>query len=448
MLREELLKQDEDKFLHTISTMATNNNPNSNKYKYKNVYLNENKLWTDQYPPANIEQIYEHSLIKISQIKSKLAELERTYKLDERNQFMTMNTYAQHLLRLRSVVGIDEINSSKVITDLIRIVRNNIKYSTNDVTHHQLDEGESAAAANVESTVDEHMEQLNLLDQIAALNQLRKESLTKLSSVSPVDMDDEFSASMDERPAKDKTAQAKPVEKSSETLEEKLKKLVTTKDFLYNRRRKQQPAPVHPNDVKLPPSDPVITPLLKQTRKKFIRLTDETETDTDMLETLLGTTLSAMDAYLMELENVECLCTIFEKYFLSFFNLIEDYVNPDMDASDPSVGAYKRNMLDNVIKYEEKRKEHDEFVRRTLRRLDRVNRNFRDPNGTGVTLKQLSEDTQKLAGRYDADKIQLLLIMPEFSGQLNKCLYYLEKVTIHHLQKTQFLSSFILGTNS
>lgn len=283
---------------------ASKSKHNSNRFKYVNYYLNSKTIWQDQYPPENIEQIYEHCTIQIDEVKRNLENLRELYSIGDDEIIETLIDYSRHLTRLKQVVGISELKSSKTMSDVVKIVNNNIEYTRR----------EQKKAAETMARNQREIEELKVNEGLAIKH---IDSNKNEMSSKPVPLDDDAFYSDEENVFEDK--------KHEEPSKLDLKNAIS----FIQKRRNQNVEPLS----NLKRTDPVITPILAKAKKERINVSHETEEDVRVLEKLLETTLKAIDEYAIEMEKIKKLCAIFEKYFLSLYSFIENILEKKQQSS-------------------------------------------------------------------------------------------------------------------
>lgn len=394
---------------------------NSNRFKYVNYYLNSKTLWQDQYPPENIEKIYDNCSIQMQSIKSNLDSFRDEFRINDSCVIETLTRYSRHLTRLKTVVGLSEIKSAKTMADVVKIVKNNIEYTRR--------EQKRAAELLAKSQNDDHHDELRHTSKSERVSVDAKPSMAEPSTEAHNEAkkrSDAFSIDDDEVFSDE---EQNAVNNNDNNKEQTLKlDLTNTINFLQKRRART----VEPFES-LKRSDSIITPILMKAKKERINVSPETEEDLEYLERLLESTLKAINLYTIEIDRVEKLCDIFEKYFLSFRSFVDCLLDDETTVKNrPSPCQYEyiepekpsyQKLLEPVIKYDEKRKEYNLFVRGALRNLKRLAETFTDGTHEGIFMRRhMSDDAHKLARRCDCELVQAALIIPEYSSQLNKCL--------------------------
>lgn len=349
-------------------------------------------LWTDQCAPESIEQIYSSCLYRLAECTSRIEELDHIYKIDEENLFNTMNVYSFQLSKLRELVGINELKSSKAISDVIKVLKNNIK-NYNDEKEFQ----KETFSIGIQFFVN-------------TIEKLQTELISPKEEKSNAHIKEELDIDFD-----DTDSQEGKIEESEavKALNQSIKSLA--------RNKKPQIMP------SLKRADSTITPLLASTRRKFIPVNQDTEYELFYLEDILEKTTHALaENYSYLIEEVDNIQNVCEKYLLSFyekslgdiFKLYAKDKNEEFNLNE-NLKKYE-NYLDTVIKYDKRRVYYINVVDRALRNLRHIRRNFTDLSG--VQIKHFSEDSQKLSKRFDLGLLQVCLIIPEHSFVLKKCI--------------------------
>lgn len=366
-----------------------------------NTRSKKSNIWLDQYPPSSNTQIYTSCTTKLSEAKANLEQLDQFYKINDMNLFDTMTRYARHLSRLRVIIGISEIKSYRSISDLIKIINNNIK-NFDTVDKEQKLQKEHTSLSRIASTKSlELAQEVKSTDNLQAINKLEQ--------------------------SKEDISDTESEIKSNK--KENIPSLNFSSTLNYVVRKKPHTIPILKRD------DSIISPILIATKRNFIRVDKQTEEDLSVLVDVVEKTLTAMsEKYSVIIKDIENICSICEKYMLSFYeqslkdlfklNGLNDSYEQDERMND-NLKKYE-SLLDTVIKYDEKRNFFINFVYKSMRNLNNVSKNFNDGTINGVYLKQFSEETQKLSKRFDLDYLQVLLIIPEYSKVLNKCVSYLK----------------------
>lgn len=300
---------------------------NSNKYKYVNSYLNDKTIWQDQYPPDNIEKIYKNCTLKMGEIKNNLENLDAQYCINGNRLFETLNTYSTHLLRLKTALGLNEIKSAKTISDVIKIINNNIKHKKREQRKAEaLAKEQKKSIISIESKVEE--KSLIMPEEEVTKEPLRNHS-PKVTNVEPKTIvDDAICSEEDVQNCEEKSKHANLNGKKSQQQKKQLEqksKLDFTNTMNYLQKRRVY-LPEEPNAHLIKKTDSIITPMLANVKRSQVVLTKETEIDVKILEQLLETTLKAFEDYAIVIKEIEKLCIIFEKYFLSFYAFIECYL--------------------------------------------------------------------------------------------------------------------------
>ena len=322
---------------------------NSNKYKYVDSYLNEKKIWEDQYPPDNMEKIYQNCLVKTNEIKNNLDNLDLEYGINGNRIFDTMNTYSKHLNRLKAAIGLNEIKSAKTISYVIKIINDNIKHAKKVQRKAEaLKVQEQNNKKSIESQPNNGKSSIKIEFEKALTKEpikIQPPQISNSTQMTVVDneyfSDEENRKKMDEKSSnlgitikkEKKLQQQNQAEPKSNPLD-----FTNTMNYVQKRRVYLQEGV---NGHLLKKADSIITPMLVQAKKSQICVTKETEEDVKILQQLLDTTLKAIEEYAVVIQDIEKQCLIFEKYFLSFYEFIESYL--PKRKSDSSVSNNKGN---------------------------------------------------------------------------------------------------------
>lgn len=289
--------------------------------------MNSKTLWQDQYPPENIEKIYDDCTTQLQEIKSTLDSMCNEYSIDDQHVIRTLTAYSRHLTRLKAVVGLSEIKSAKTMTDVIKIVKNNIEFTRRE--HRR-------AADLMVKEKQRELEESGLETATTKSGDLSDAGVKKVEpkkSFQSTRFEDEVFSDEEgesEKKADDDTSLASKLDLSN------------TISYLQKRRART----IEPFD-KLKRSDSIITPILVKAKKERILVSTETEEDLGYLQKLLEHTFKALDEYGMIIEKVEKLCLIFEKYFLSFYNFV-DFLLLEKKSDSAMSTSYKDSDVNKV----------------------------------------------------------------------------------------------------
>lgn len=177
--------------------------------------------------------------------------------------------------------------------------------------------------------------------------------------------------------------------------------------------------------------DPFITPLLKAAKLRSNLYVEEADVENlEILEEFTENLCEAINKkYLSTMKEIDSICDVCDKYLLSFlFETLENFtasrINNDKYQIDNNF-RFDNNrievLLNSAIRYDNKRLYYKDFVKSCLDDLRMLQRNFDDGTYTGVDLEDFSCESQRLCNRFDAHTIPILLILPEYTLLLNKC---------------------------
>jgi hypothetical protein len=99
--------------------------------------------------------------------------------------------------------------------------------------------------------------------------------------------------------------------------------------------------------------------------------------------------------------------------------------------------------LDAPIKYDKKRLYYINFISKSIKSLESLKAKFNDGTYKGISLDDLSHENRTLSRRFDLRDIPVVLIIPEFSVVLNKCLKILHEWLIYDKEYTYFVETDI-----
>lgn len=327
---------------------------NTNKFKYVNYYVNSKTLWHDQYPPENIEKIYDDCTVQMQEIKRRLDDMCNEYGIDEAHLIRTLTAYSRHLTRLKAVVGLSEIKSAKTMSDVIKIVKNNIEYTRREQRkaaellakeqqhERELQEEENDVVVNGEEAPPTQPAPsppkaatpttTTTKPTVTETTTSRVDSSSKLAPKKSSRAEDEevFSDDEDEDEEDIVMTTRKRDDDTTITMAASKLDLSNTISYLQHNRR---PRTVYEPFDKLKRSDSIITPMLQKAKRERIAVSLETEEDLGYLQRLLEHTFKALKEYDVLIERVDKLCTIFEKYFLSFYDFVEFLLERNNESS-------------------------------------------------------------------------------------------------------------------
>ena len=146
--------------------------------------------------------------------------------------------------------------------------------------------------------------------------------------------------------------------------------------------------------------------------------------------------------YSILIDEVDMLCMIFEKYFISFMqnnfdNLREKFMRENQVISKTYLDIIQQ-LLDTGFKYNVKTKEFSELLRDTTKGLRKLRQNFEENN---VLIKDFSPQIQRLSLRYDCDLIPIIFILYEFSLKLKLCTRTLKDWLMFDQSYTSYLQN-------
>lgn len=450
---------------------ATSNN--SNKPQQTSSLPSLVKIWLDEKPPESLDKsVYhsiEHRLGEIERISNKM---DKEYGIDGHNLFHYVRETALHLNRLRSVCGVNEVNSDRIVRHLVKVVKFNLKLAKQweeekmaQEAKESEDSKESIAKFIKENCGEEEDEEAkrtkqDLMDLPGLDNKEDTEISSKAESVkaepltqAPITNDSNVvKESKVEEPKHSQQTLAKgsTIEEMAEdeddltkSRKEKLLKqqqpigINISQSLSYLSKNKKKQVEI---DIDQITSDEQISPLLKQVKRKYIKVTEDTKHDLDVMEQVFASTEEFLKTFAVRVLNqVEVLNSTCDKYFWSFIEESFDsfHENKTLGLSDKSFEQSKQ-LLDSALKYQQKRKVYFKSLRRILKALRYLNEKFHDqttkdaedewidreddPRRSGLSLQMFSDETRLLSDRYDCDLIQLILIIPEHSSLVKQCL--------------------------
>lgn len=79
------------------------------------------------------------------------------------------------------------------------------------------------------------------------------------------------------------------------------------------------------------------------------------------------------------------------------------------------------------------------FIKKSLKSLVILKRKFDDGTYTGIKLEDLSHENRTLSRRFDLKDIPIVLILPEYSVVLNKCLKILHEWLVYDKEYSDFV---------
>lgn len=324
--------------------------------------MSDVNLWLDKKPAESLGQIYQSCSTRLKNIKLRIDQLDQKYKIDEQNQFKTMSSLSASLNRLRELVGIAEIKSKQNIIDIVKVVNHNIK-----ITCQEKEKEIQREAFNREILMQEARDQL---------------------------------------------------EEDEEKLKKELRDFFNFSNKLSKIIREKQEENNQLNNLDKKKFDPVITPLLSELEKKYIKISQQDKLDLDMLIFVCDQIDSALDQDYKELiDSMELIAFTCQKYLLSFYQ-------ESSNIESKMVGKLS-DLLEQVVKYDVKKNSIFKYTKKYIDKLRKIHQSFNEQNG--LFLKQFSENGKTLSSRFDVDKVQILLIIPENSFLLNECVKLLQE---------------------
>jgi hypothetical protein len=183
--------------------------------------------------------------------------------------------------------------------------------------------------------------------------------------------------------------------------------------------------------------DSFISPILREAKMKYTLKVDEASAeDLEILEEYMQKLCRAInEKFVAKMNEINLLCDIFDKYFLSFlFSTVENFTSPKINNDHYQIDKsfrFENNrieiLLNTAIKYDNKRLFYKDFVKSSLKDLVMIQTRFDDGSYTGIDIDDFTLETQKLCERFDAQTVPILLIIPEYSLILNKCVRILNE---------------------
>jgi hypothetical protein len=359
------------------------------------------KIWMDKTIPANINEIYDSCSCRLDEVKKDLDNIDNANFFDTENLFDSLNFYSIHLHDLKDFMGVSEIKSLKTMKHIRDVVKAKIK-TQNEIF---LKEKENKKAKLLPDLYEKHK----------------------------VDEFDEEFIQIEQDILKQES------KKTSVESENKLPSINGNSD---------QPLPVKYERVPVT-EDPVITPILIAHRNRQLFVNQVTEDNTDILSELIDKIQEGInDKYRTPIEEINGIAKIFEKYLLSFLlansqNFLESKVKNDETELD----TYNRNLirtdilLEAPIKYDKKRLYYVNFIRQSINSLISLKAKFDDGTYNGITLDDLSHENKTLARRFDLKSLPVVLILPEYSVVLNKCVKILNEWLIYDKEYSDFIET-------
>ena len=279
------------------------------------------KIWKQDQPPENIEIVYKWFRAKQKLVQTKLDQLDAYYKIDEQNRFKTLTKYSTHLNRIKSFIGISELKSAKTMHQVHQLIKfNQMRYKLAELKEAQKN---LEAPHNEIISIDNKPKQLKLPPIVpkSASTDKKNENTTdenqllkNMPVVLPV-AEDVKKEEINEETVLTEIDDDRLVDGNQ--IDSQNLKLV---------ENKQESREDAEERIRMIKSDPVITPILDAIRRNLIKIGPQEEIDAEVLKEVLDTTLEAVhEKYPPLIEQVEELCEIFERYFLSF--LITDDKN-------------------------------------------------------------------------------------------------------------------------
>ncbi len=367
------------------------------------------EVWSVETSPQNIEQVYTAMQIRLDDLKKDLDTIDAEDCFDAENIFDTLNFYVEHVQNIKELCGVGEIRSLKTIKEIIKVGKLNLKYVNKKELKGELHSTEDFQLTNEfeKSYVFEGEKPPLKLPLIASKSNMSgsekiSDAVVDVPVVEKAEiMRDDVS---DEEPEVDETRKKKSDSKKAV---------------------KELPVGLQ-NNV-----DSFISPILREAKMKYtLKVTDASAEDLEILEEYMQKLCRAInEKFVAKMNEINLLCDIFDKYFLSFlFSTVENFTSPKINNDHYQIDKnfrFENNrieiLLNTAIKYDNKRLFYKDFVKSSLKDLVMIQTRFDDGTYTGIDIDDFTPETQKLCERFDAQTVPILLIIPEYSLILNKC---------------------------
>lgn len=456
------------------------------------------KIWTGSKPPADNTEAYKSCDIRIANVDKQLNELDIKYKIDDANLMETIRFYGYHLERLRISEGLTDFKSAKSVIDLLSslksqglnkamlpmlksarmeiINRNDEKLKESEQTRSEL-----TKLFDLESSKNDLQEQQTHSDiRLPSINRKEKNSknltLTKITLTQKLKKEEIDTKVAEEEPkvvGEDiESNEKKEVENESEEaaavqILEDTEKVNEDNDEIkseeyesdnnlddelnfddneadeINEKQKETESKIN---IPLTPSanSAVVSPATQETKKTIlIEKLKQVDGDSKILRELYEKTMDAFkNKYSVLIEEVDMLCMIFEKYFISFMqnnfdNLKERFKRENQVISNTYLSVIEQ-LLETGFKYNVKTREFSQFLRETTANLRKLHRNFEENN---ILIRDFSSQAQRLSMRYDTDLIPIIFVIYEFSSRLKSCTKTLKDWLIFEQSYTSYLQN-------
>lgn len=449
------------------------------------------KIWTGSKPPADNTEAYKSCEIRITNLDKQLAELDSKYKIDDANLAETVKFYGYHLERLRISEGLTDFKSSKSVTDLLNGLKSNgmnkamlpmLKSSRQEIMNKN-DEKQK----EMEKTRNELSKMLEILEpskknsaiRLPSINQNREKStknltLTKITmaQATPKIINDTDAIKPEgSKPSEEVLLENK--EELNETAQEDTEKVNNNveivesdeyetddeefDDLNFESAENEENNKTNENkenenkgkiNIPLTPGSAVhsgaVSPATIENKKTIMiekmKLVNE---DSAILKELFDKITDAFKhKYSLLIDEVDMLCVIFEKYFISFMqnnfeNLREKFTRNGEVISRSYLDIIQK-LLETSFNYNVKTQEFSDLLHDTTKGLRMMRKNFEENN---ILMKDFSPQIQRLSLRYDCDLIPVVFILHEFSLRLKLCTKTLKDWLFFEQSYTSYLSN-------
>jgi hypothetical protein len=447
------------------------------------------KIWTGSKPPADNTEAYKSCGIRIANIDKQLNELDVKYKIDDANLIDTIKFYGYHLERLRIAEGLTDFKSARAVTEILNslksqglrqglpmlkstrmeiINKNDEKLKESEQTRSELSKLFELEPAKNSSDI--RLPSINMKDKHSKSLTLTKITLTQkinLEEITTKEKDDEeeeeeVEANKDEDENKETNNETN--ETSNEPEQEEAEKADNdeVKSELYEsddnlddlnfdgseigEKNDAQVENKRKIDIPLTPMNrsAAVSPTTQENKKALLieklKLVDE---DSKILRELYEKTMDAFkNKYSLLIDEVDMLCMIFEKYFVSFMqnnfdNLKERFKRENQIISTTYLSIIEQ-LLETGFKYNVKTREFGKLIHEMTSGLRTMRRNFEE---NAVLMRDFSSQVQRLSMRYDCDLIPLVFILYEFSLKIKACTKTLKDWLMFEQSYTSYLQN-------
>lgn len=169
-----------------------------------------------------------------------------------------------------------------------------------------------------------------------------------------------------------------------------------------------------------------IDSILKNGKKK---ISAQQENNFNRLKTLINDMIeSVCQKYPQIIKKIETLILLFDKYFVSLSNI--DFTHNSEFTMNDSIETSNTHefkiFMNSVFNYETKREEYIDSISKILKSLKSMHETFVDSFSLGLSPNSFCLEVRDIAIKCDVCSLTAILVIPEYSFQLKKCIQILK----------------------